>query len=139
VEQRGSDKHSPRVDEAIEHDLQPLLQGRGGDARAEPHFEQEDVGNDIGTAPAAPHPDVRADRAPADDRLTHEELEARSLLARSLEPSVFPARPAELVENARGQHAPGEVIAWLERLPEGQYDHLEAVWEALGGRVEFRA
>jgi hypothetical protein len=66
-------------------------------------------------------------------------VEARSELARRLPPSIFPADRAGLVESARRAGAPTQLIAQLERLPEGPFDHLEAVWEALGGRAEYRA
>ena len=44
-----------------------------------------------------------------------------------------------LPESARAMGASDELTDSLRRLPEGTFDHLEAVWEALGGRVEYRA
>jgi uncharacterized protein DUF2795 len=40
---------------------------------------------------------------------------------------------------AQREHAPDEVLRWLERLPEGRYPNFEAVWEALGGQPERRS
>jgi hypothetical protein len=34
--------------------------------------------------------------------------------------------------------ASDDLLSRLAELPDGTFDHLEAVWEALGGRVEYR-
>jgi hypothetical protein len=58
------------------------------------------------------------------------EVEDRSELARSLDPSSFPARAAELLEQAQQNHASERVLALLRRLPDDVYDTVEEVWEA---------
>jgi hypothetical protein len=134
--ERGSDRHNPRIDEELKHDTGSLLHGAPVESRSEESREQE------GPADGEPTPDalLTGDAAPAasPDTLSHDEIEARAELARHLEPSVFPADRAALLASAQRQQAPAAVIERLSALPDGTYDHLEAVWEALGGRVEFR-
>jgi len=133
--QPGSDKHSARLDESIGHDVRPLVQG-GREAHVEQEREQQGPGDD------EPTPDARlaGGRPPEDeDVLDYDEVEARSILASSLRPSIWPADRDALVACAREENAPGWLIDRLGQLPDGTFSHTEAVWEALGGRVEFRA
>ncbi|TMK89401.1 MAG: DUF2795 domain-containing protein [Actinobacteria bacterium] len=115
--------------------------GRRAQARAE--LAGEGLAREQeGPADGEPTPDslVAGEPAPTTpDALTHGEVEARAELARHLQPSVFPADRAALLDSARRGGASGELVERLEELPEGTFDHLEAVWEALGGRVEYRA
>jgi hypothetical protein len=134
--ERSSNKHTRRIDEQLKHDTQSLTRGAPVESRATEAREQE------GPADGEPTPDalLHGDRpSPNPDTLSHDEIEARSELARHLQPSVFPADRAGLIESARRMNASDDFIAQLERLPDGVFDHLEAVWEALGGRVEYRA
>jgi hypothetical protein len=132
--ERGSDKHSPRVDDAMESDVSGLLSG-GHEVRAEEFREQE------GPAEGEPTPDALVQTGRSEGAggfsLSHDELERRTELARHLRPSVFPARPGELVETATKEHAPDWVVSELDTLPNGLYDHFEAVWEALGGDEDY--
>jgi hypothetical protein len=133
---RGSDKHSPRVDESLEHDTRPLTSGAPLESRADEAREQEGPGDDEPTPDAL----LTGDRGMTDpDVLAHDEVEARSRLAVYLRPSVWPADRQTLVATAREENAPASVIDQLSSLPDGTFSHTEAVWEALGGRVEFRA
>ena len=134
--ERGSDKHGRRIDEELKHDTGPLVHGSPGESRADEGREQE------GPADDEPTPDALLTGGPAPatpDALTHDEVEARTELARHLQPSVFPADRDTLIESARRMGASDELADRLRGLPEGTFDHLEAVWEALGGRVEYRA
>jgi hypothetical protein len=132
--QPGSDKHASRQDENIKADVRPLVQG-GRETHVEPEREQE------GSADGEPTPDTRLTGGrPASDEdvLDYDEVEARSVLAASLRPSIWPADREALVACAREEDAPGWLIDRLAQLPDGTFSHTEAVWEALGGRVEFR-
>jgi hypothetical protein len=131
TEERRSDKHTPRIDEQLEHEVGAMTRGAPTEPRAEEDREQE------GPAEGEPTPDARlsGDGGGA-GQLGYDEVESRSELARHLQPSVFPARPEELAESARREHAPDSVIAQLRRLPDRLYDNVQAVWEALGGRGE---
>jgi hypothetical protein len=133
--ERGSDKHAPRLDEELKHDTSSLVRGSPVESRASESREQE------GPADGEPTPDalISGDHPPPNpDVLTHDEVEARTDLARHLQPSVFPADREVLVASARRMGAPDELVARLSALPEGTFDNVEAVWEALGGRVEYR-
>lgn len=131
--ERGSDKHSPRVDDALQHEIGGLMQSNR-EGRAEEFREQE------GPAEGEPTPDAVVRTAsregPGGFSLGHDDVERRSEIARHLQPSVFPARPEALVESAEAMFAPDWIVASLRTLPEGVYDHFEAVWEALGGQED---
>lgn len=132
---RGSDKHTPRVDESIQHDTRSMFQGAPGEARAQEFRTQEGAADDEPTPDAL----LTGDRGREDeDVLDHDEVERRSVLAAYLRPSVWPADRETLVACAAEENAPAWILDWLADLPDGTFSHTEAVWEALGGRVEFR-
>lgn len=108
--ERTTDKHSPRVDEALEHDVQSLVRGHAGESRSQEQRLQEDV-----------------ERAESP-------LDRRSALAAAVAAVRWPATRDDLVAAARREQAPDEVLADLGRLPHGDrtYENLEAAWEAVG-------
>jgi hypothetical protein len=133
--ERGSDKHSARADDEMAHEVRSMTQGAPVESRAEEYREQEGPGD------GEPTPDARlsGDRGlTPPDALTPDEIEARSELARYLERRVFPGDRDALIASAQRLNAPSHVVERLGALPDGQFTHVEAVWEALGGRVEFR-
>jgi hypothetical protein len=73
-----------------------------------------------------------------DGVLDDHEAAARSELARFLIPSVFPARPAQLLEVAEQNFATQPVLELLSTLPDQVYENVQAVWVALGGEVEVK-
>jgi hypothetical protein len=120
--ERGSDKASPRVDDELVRETEPLERGAPAPARAEEHRQME------APAEGEPAPDARPERGAGQDSSA-----ARAELARHLRPSVFPADRQELVATARDENAPDEVIRALERLPaDRRFDTPQDVWEALG-------
>jgi hypothetical protein len=56
-----------------------------------------------------------------------------------LEGIPLPAGKKEIVEYARGQSAPATVLAALERIPEQEYERLDAVGEAIVPREPLHA
>ncbi len=134
--QRGSDKHSARVDDQLEHDVRSMLQGSPVESRASEAREQEGPGEGDAT------PDVRLTgdwrSINEEESLRPDEIEERADLARHIEGSIYPADRDALVASARRMNAPQKIIDRLSRLPDGVYSHTEAVWEALGGRREPR-
>ena len=134
---RGSDKHSPRIDDSLEHDTRPLTQGSPSEARADEARHQEGAADDEPTTDALLTGDLHPEQA-SDAVLDHDEAEARSRLAAHLRPSVWPADRDELVRCATELHAPPDLLDQLRTLPDGTFTHTEAVWEALGGKVESR-
>jgi hypothetical protein len=129
--ERGSDKHGPRVDEALEHDVRPLEQGAPVEPRVEEFREQEPAGDE--------EPVVDELRAGGRTRaaMNPDELDARSELARSISPSVFPADRRALLDSARQNQAGQPVLDRLATLPQDQtFENVQAVWLALGGGIE---
>jgi hypothetical protein len=129
--ERGSDKHSPRVDEELDHETRSLQQGAPVESRVEEHREQEGPGED------QPTPESRLHEEPAS--LDLDDAEARSDIARYLDPAAFPADRDALLDNAEANNAPEVVLERLQALPAGRtYERLPDVWAALGGTVEHR-
>jgi len=132
--ERGSDKHSPMVDEALKHDTASLWHGGPAEARSEEFREQE------GPAEGEPTPDARlrgGGEIPGFG-LSLDDLNGRAELARYLEHRKFPARPDELAARARERHAPDAIVEQLRSAPDRVYETVSEVWAALGGRVEPR-
>ena len=132
--ERGSTQHGPRLDDELERETRSLVQGAPVESRVEEGFEKE------GPADGEPVPDARiaGDRPPPVPAMSRDEVEARSELARHLEPHRFPARPAELVAMAAELHAPEDMVISLARLPDRTYETVGEVWVALGGHHEER-
>ena len=130
--ERGSDKHSPRVDEQLDHETRSLQQGAPIESRVEEFREQEGPGED------QPTPEPRLTEG-LTGSLDLDDAEARSDIARYLDPSAFPADRDGLVANAEANNAPEAVLERLQALPAGRtYDALPNVWAGLGGTVEHR-
>ena len=132
--ERGSDKHSPRLDEELDHETRSLRQGAPVESRVEEHREQEGPGED------QPTPDARlaGGRATAAS-LDLDDAEARADIARFLTPSAFPADREALLADAERNQATAEVTERLQAPPAGRvYENVQAIWSALGGTVEHR-
>jgi hypothetical protein len=130
--QRGSDKHSPRVDEELEHETRSLEQGAPVESRVEEYREQEGPGDDQPTPSAVVN-------EPDSGSLDLDDAEARSDIARFIDPSAFPTDREGLIENAEANNAPPAVLERLQALPGARtYQGLPDVWAALGGTVEHR-
>ncbi len=135
--ERGSDKHSPRIDDSLAHDTRPLTQGAPMESRADEARQQEGAADDEPTTDALLSGDLHPDQS-SEALLDHDEAEARSKLATFLRPSIWPADRETLVACAQDMNATPDVLDQLRGLPDGTFTHTEAVWEALGGRVELR-
>ena len=106
----SSTKHSPRVDDELEHEL-----------RGEP-VDPDPTGTLVGGTPVGMTPDG---------------VETRAELARWLDRADFPSTGPALVEAARAHEAPDEVVAELQRLPDGEtYERVGDVVRALGYPTE---
>ncbi len=112
---RESAKHSPRMDEQIEQETG----GHGIESRAQEGRLVEDATDRFVGGP--------------------DSVDARSTIARFLDPAAFPGDKSALTADARRNQAYDWVIRRLESLPEGrQFENVQAVWESLGGGVEDR-
>jgi hypothetical protein len=128
-----STKHSPRLDDELQHEIQGMLKG-GRATRAEEWREVEPMaegdpdsdrvpnGSYTGGTPVGMDPDA---------------VVARAELARWMTRADFPSTGPDLVEAARDHRAPDAVVAELERLPEGEtYERIGDVVRALGYPTE---
>ena len=132
--ERGSDKHSSMVDEALKQETASLRRGGPNEARSQEYREQE------GPADGEPTPDARlrgGGEIPGAG-LSLDDINGRAELARYLEHRQFPARPEELAAHAQERHAPDTVVGQLRQAPDRLYENVSEVWAALGGRVENR-
>jgi hypothetical protein len=134
---RGSDKHSPRIDDGLAHDTRPLTQGAPLESRADEARQQEGAGDGEPTTDALLSGELHGEEA-QEALLDHDEAEARSRMASYLRPSIWPADREAVVACAEENNAPAEILDHLRQLPDGTFSHTEAVWEALGGKVESR-
>jgi hypothetical protein len=128
-----STKHSPRVDEELEHETQGMIRaGRATraeewrdpepTAEGEPDIDSVPNGTLVGGTPVGMDADA---------------VESRAELARWLDRADFPSTGPQLVEAARDHRAPDAVVAELERLPDGDtYERIGDVVRALGYPTE---
>ena len=137
--ERGSDKHSPRVDEALDHEVEGLVRG-DGPTHAEEWKDPEPTGEDqevLGTGMVGA-PEGREGAAPPGMR--EPEVELRSQLATHLHSAAFPADVSGLLDQLISTNAPDRLRDLVRRLPTGRvYNSVGEVWNALGfGHEEQR-
>ena len=128
-----STKHSARLDEEMQHEVEGMVRS-GRSTHAEEWADPE--------PPAEGDPDV--DAAPNGTLvggtpvgMDADAVVARAELARWLDRADFPSTGPELVEAARDHRAPDAVVAELERLPGGEsYERIGDVVRALGYPTE---
>lgn len=119
----------------MSQEVSGLVQGPGtGGSRVEEFREAEPAGEDQPGATTAPAGDLRTGTPQG---MTSEDVEARSRLGRFITMTALPGDRLTLVANARENDAPDDLVAALERLPEGtRYQTISEVWAALGHRNE---
>ena len=131
--QRGSDKHSPRVDEQLKHETAPITHGAGVESHSREGYQQEPPAEGEHIPNAASRPDVEM---PDGLGIDPSDADARANLASYLAGADFPGRTEELVRSAQAANAPQAVLDQLRSLPDSQYDNVQDVWVALGGEAE---
>jgi hypothetical protein len=131
-----SDKHGPRVDDALAGETEPI-ERTGHTGRAEEWREPEPVGDDQPQVDRAPDTALTGGTP---DGMSADDVEGRAELARFLRPSAFPADAAQLLRIARDEGATDSVLGELGRLSKaggGQaFETVQDVWRALGHGVE---
>jgi len=131
--QRGSDKHSARMDDALDGEVRGLVSA-GRDTHAEEWKLAEPSGED------QPEVDRSADgdlHGGVPDGMTEADVEERSRLAVYLGKEVWPATGQQLLELARNREAPDVVLDRLSQLPPGRsFTNLQDAWQALHGGAE---
>ncbi|GAB3061281.1 DUF2795 domain-containing protein [Micromonospora schwarzwaldensis] len=133
--ERGSSKHSPRVDDDMSSEVSGLVQGPGaGGARVDEFRQPEPSGEDQPEATTAPAGDLRTGTPQG---MSSADVEARSRLGRFIGMAALPGDRDALVANARENEAPADIVAALESLPDDtRYQTISEVWAALGHRNE---
>ena len=135
VMERGSTKHGPGLDESMASEVASITHGAPVESRADESREAEPV--DVDALGSDLRDDVAEPETPT--ALSHEDVTARSEIARFIPPSTYPASADELLAAARAEGATAPVVAALERLdPSRYYETLQQVWETLGGDTEHR-
>ena len=128
-----STKHSPRVDDELEHEIEGMIRG-GRSTRAEEWRDPEPVAEGEPDVDAVPNGTLVGGTPVGMDA---DAVESRAELARWLDRADFPSTGAGLVEAARDHRAPDAVVAELERLPDGDtFERIGDVVRALGYPTE---
>ncbi len=127
--ERGSSKHSPRLDEQLEHETGPLRQP-GHVAHSEEWRQAEPADDEHMTRPPGHEPG-----APAG--MTADDIDRRSEVARYLRPGRLPATGAQIRSLLADDGAPDEVLEAAAALKdERQYATAGEVVRAMGIRTE---
>lgn len=133
--ERGSDKHSARIDDALDHETHGLVTA-GRDTHAEEWKSAEPSGED------QPEVDRSGDgnlHGGVPDGMTEADVEERSTIAQYLGKEVWPATGAQLLAVAEGRNAPDAVLSRLRQLrADTSYTNLQEAWSALGGTEAHR-
>ena len=130
--ERGSDKHSARMDDALGAEVEGLVR-TGHDNRAEWN-SPEPSGEDQPDVDLMPNGTLTGG---VPDGMTEEDVERRSRIASYLG-RVWPATTTELLTTVIDNGAPDDVVEPLRSLPPAQsFENLQELWSALsGGHVE---
>jgi hypothetical protein len=125
--ERGSDKHGPRLDEAMEEEVEGLVRG-DGPTHAEEWLDPEPSGED---QPEVSYVEGREGAPPPG--MTDDEVDLRSELAAHLHRHPFPTDVSGLLDALIADNAPDRLRELVRRLPTGQvYGSVGDVWRALG-------
>jgi hypothetical protein len=128
--ERGSSKHSPRLDDEMEHEVEGMMTAERP-TRAEEWKEAEPAGEDQVDPGRLGEPADRQPGRPAG--MSAEDVELRSELGEHLPRSVFPTDESGLLSHLVDTNAPDRLRQLVSQLPSGRtYDHLGEVVQALG-------
>ena len=128
--ERGSSKHSARVDEQMNHEVEGMMTAERP-TRAQEWKEAEPAGEDQVDPGQLGEP---ADRQPGTPPgMTNADVELRSQLAAALPRTLFPAGGSVLVAHLVEDNAPDRLRQLVRQLPDGEtYQNIGEVSEALG-------
>jgi len=131
--ERGSNKHSARMDDALEAEVHGMMTANR-ETRSEQWNTAEPSGEDQPDVDLAPDGTL-AGGVP--DGMTEADVEERAVIASYLGKEVWPAGSQVLVAKALDMGAPVAVVEQLERLPHSAvFDNVQSVWQALQGGTE---
>jgi hypothetical protein len=135
---RGSSKHSSRLDEEMDEEVLGITEGAGAGSRVEEWRETEPSGDDEPDASLVPDLDA-GEEGGSPSGMSPQDRERRSQLGRYLRRSVFPAAASALAAEARANNAPDSIVDELSGLPAStSYANVADVWAALVGTPESR-
>lgn len=133
---RGSSKHSSRLDEELDEEVLGVTEGSGAGSRVEEWRETEPSGDDEPDVSLVPDLDA-GEEGGSPSGMSPQDRERRSELGRYLRRSVFPADASGLVAEARANNAPDRIADALSGLPAStSYANVADVWAALVGTPE---
>jgi hypothetical protein len=129
--ERGSNKHSPRLDEQMEQAVQGMMKAERP-THAEEWKEAEPAGEDQPDPGRLGEPAARQPAPPPG--MSNDEVDLRSRLAAHLKPrSTFPADVSGLLDAMADTNAPDNLVQLVRQLPTGVvYEGLPDVLSALG-------
>ncbi len=131
--ERGSDKHSARMDDALGAEVEGMMRA-GRETRGEQWHSAEPSGEDQPDVDLVPDGTL-AGGVP--DGMTGADVEQRSQIAAYLGKEVWPAGAEVLVAKADEMGAPDDVLDQLRRLPASAvFGNVQDVWQALQGGTE---
>jgi hypothetical protein len=132
--ERGSDKHSARMDDAMEAEVRGMMTA-GRETRGEDWNSPEPSGEDQPDVDLVPDGTL-AGGVP--DGMTEKDVELRSEIAASLGKECWPCDAEQLLFKAAEMNATERVLNTLRELPPDRvFQNMQEVWAELsGGHVE---
>jgi hypothetical protein len=131
--ERGSDKHSARMDDALEAEVRGMMTA-GRETRGEDWNSAEPSGEDQPDVDLVPDGTLSGG---VPEGMTEADVELRSEIASFLGKECWPGDQQILLLKAAELNAPERVLNRLRDLPPGvPYENMQDVWAALQGGVE---
>ena len=131
--ERGSDKHSPKLDDELKHETEGLVRS-GHSTHAEEWKDPEPSGEDQPDADKVPDGTLHGGTPPG---MTDADVEGRAEVATYLGKDAYPMVREQIINLAIDRQAPTRVVDLMRRLPSGrEFHNVNEVWSAVGGNVE---
>ena len=131
--ERGSDKHSPMLDDQLKHETEGLVRS-GRSTHAEEWKDPEPAGEDQPEADLAPESTLHGG-TPAG--MTPDDVDGRAELAGFIGKDAYPLVREQVLEIVIDAEAPVRVVDLVRELPSGrEFHNANDLWSALGGSVE---
>lgn len=129
----GSDKHSARLDDAMAGEVRGLVTS-GKETHAEEFKQAEPSGEDQPDVDLVPDGTLHGGTPPG---MSNDDVERRSQLALYLPRGSFPMVRQLVLDTARDNDAPADVLADLDKLPAGrEFATVGEIFSTLGGHTE---
>src|SRR3954452_21003308 len=117
--ERGSDKHSPMLDDQLKHETEGLVRS-GRSTHAEEWKDPEPAGEDQPEADRAPDSTMRGGIPTG---MSPDDVEGRSQLAGFIGKDAYPLVREQVLEIVIDAEAPEQVVDLVRRLPSGREFH----------------